>query len=275
MPEGDTIHRVARTLRPALEGATVTAAEAHPRTGVSAGRMVGRVVRRVEARGKHLLIWLQAGNGEPADRAADLVLQTHLRMTGSWHLYRQGQPWQRPAAQRTVSLETADWVAVCFNAPICALLTAAQVARHPVLSTLGPDLSGEAPDLSEARRRLDAHGSRPLLDVLLDQRVFTGVGNVYKSELCWLHRLHPLTSVGRIDAATRDALLADAARLLARNVAATSSARVTTTAGEPGNLYVYGRGGKPCRRCGTRIRSALLGDPPRRTAWCPQCQPDP
>ena len=275
MPEGDTIHRVARTLRPALEGATVADAEAHPRTGVSASRITGRVVRRVEARGKHLLIWLRAAQADPAGPTEDLVLHTHLRMTGSWHLYRQGQAWQRPHHQRTVSLSTADWVAVCFNAPVCALLTAAQVARHPVLSALGPDLSGDAPDLSEARRRLDAQGPRLLLDVLLDQRVFTGVGNVYKSELCWLHRLHPLTPVERIDAATRDALLADAARLLARNVAATSSARVTTTAGEPGNLYVYGRGGKPCRRCGTRLRSAPLGDPPRRTAWCPRCQPEP
>src|SRR5688500_17898515 len=264
MPEGDTIHRVARTLRPALEGDVVIAAEAHPRTGVRASRMAGRRVRRIEARGKHLLIWLQAPD-ETREEARDLVLHTHLRMTGSWHLYRQGQPWQRPRSQLTVSLSTPDWVAVCFNAPVCALLTPAQVLRHPVLAALGPDLSDDAPDLAEARRRFDAQADRPLLDVLLDQRVFTGVGNVYKSELCWLHRLHPLTPVRTVDPATRDALLADAARLLARNVAATSSARVTTTSGEPGNLYVYGRGGKPCRRCGTRNRSAPLGDPPRRT----------
>ena len=273
MPEGDTIHRVARTLRPALEGAVLTAAEVHPRTGVSATRMAGRRVSQVEARGKHLLIWLAPAKPEGAD--ADLALHTHLRMSGSWHLYRQGQAWQRPVTQRTVSLETDQWVAVCFNAPVCALLSAGQVRRHPVLAGLGPDLSGADPDLAEARRRFDAQQGRPLLDVLLDQRVFTGVGNVYKSELCWLHGLHPLTPVERVDPATRDALLTDAARWLARNVASLSSARVTTTAGEPGNLYVYGRGGKPCRRCGERIRSALLGDPPRRTAWCPRCQPDP
>lgn len=273
MPEGDTIHRVARTLRPALEGQEVTAAEAHPRTGVAAERMVGRLVRQVEARGKHLLIWL--ARADATDNASELALHTHLRMTGSWHLYRQGQAWQRPRSRLTVSVETSEWVAVCFNAPVCALLTAGQVDRHPVLAKLGPDLTADAPDLGEARRRFDGQGERPLLDVLLDQRVFTGVGNVYKSELCWLHRVHPLTPVSRIDGQTRDALLADAARLLARNAASSSSARVTTTAGEPGNLFAYGRGGKPCRRCATPLRSAPLGDPPRRTVWCPHCQPDP
>lgn len=119
---------------------------------------------------------------------------------------------------------------------------------------------------------MDAHGGRPLADVLLDQSVFAGVGNVYKSELCFLHRLHPLTPVAALDAATRDALVADAARLLRRNVLSASAAR-TTTVGDSGRLYVYGRGGKPCRRCGARIRSALLGEPARRTAWCPRCQP--
>lgn len=269
MPEGDTIHRAARSIAAAVEGGIVTDAFAHPRTGVDAAVMIGRVVRAVEPRGKHLLIWL----ARPA--RAEVALHTHLRMSGSWHVYAAGQAWTRPRRQATVWLATADWMVVCFNAPVCALLSAEQVERHPVLAGLGPDLAASAPDLAEVRGRMDAQGARPLADVLLDQRVFTGVGNVYKSELCWLHRVHPLTPVAKLDGATRDALVADAARLLARNVASASSARVTTTSGEPGRLYVYGRGGRPCRRCGTRLRCALLGEPARRTVWCPDCQPAP
>lgn len=266
MPEGDTIQRVARSLREAIGGATITAAEAHPRTGVTARLLTGRTVREVEGRAKHLLIWCAGETGEVA-------LHTHLGMTGSWHLYRPGQPWAKSAQHVTVRLDTDEWTAVCFTAPVCELLSARQVAAHPVLAALGPDLAQPEPDTGETLRRLAAQGDRPVLDVLLDQRVFAGVGNVYKSELCFLHGIHPLTPVSALDAEQRAALVADAARLLRRNVEAPGAGRITTRPGEAGPLYVYGRGGQPCRRCGTPIRSAVLGDPARRTAWCPRCQP--
>lgn len=268
MPEGDTIQRAARTLRQAIAGAVITEAAAHPRTGVAARLLVGRVVRDVEARAKHLLIWC-------AGEAGEVALHTHLGMTGSWHLYRVGERWTKPAQHATVRLDTAEWTAVCFTAPVCELLSTRQVAAHPVLAALGPDLAQAAPDTGETVRRLVAQGERPLLDVLLDQRVFAGIGNVYKSELCFLHGLHPLTPVSVLRDEQRAALIADAARLLRHNAEASGAGRVTTRPGEPGPLYVYGRGGKPCRRCGTHIRSALLGDPARRTAWCPRCQPEP
>ncbi|HWG97940.1 MAG TPA: DNA-formamidopyrimidine glycosylase family protein, partial [Pilimelia sp.] len=225
------IHRAARALAAAVRGELVTAARFHPRTGIQAAVVTGRTVREVEPRGKHLLVWLGRDGRE------DVALHTHLRMSGSWHIYErghayeQGRAWSRPGPQATAVLETARWAAVCFNAPVCELLTAGQVARHPALAGLGPDLAATAPDVAEVRRRMDAQGSRPLLDVLLDQRVFAGVGNVYKSELCWLHRVHPLTPVGRLDGAVRDALIADAAP-----------------------VHVQ---------------------PARRTAWCPRCQPAP
>lgn len=268
MPEGDTIQRAARALRGAIAGSEIRAAEAHPRTGVQARLLVGRTVREVEGRAKHLLIWCASAGGEVA-------LHTHMGMTGSWHLYRPGQRWGKAEQHATVRLDTDDWVAVCFTAPVCALLTAREVAAHPVLSALGPDLAQPAPDTAETLRRFAAQGERLLLDVLLDQRVFAGVGNVYKSELCFLHGLHPLTPVSALSAGQRAGLVADAARLLRHNVEAPGAGRVTTRPGEPGPLYVYGRGGKPCRRCGTRISSALLGEPARRTAWCPRCQPEP
>jgi endonuclease-8 len=266
MPEGDTIHRVARSLRRALIGSAITGAAAHARTAIAAPRLVGLVVREAEPRAKHLLLWL----GEPK---AEMALHTHLGMTGSWHLYRPGERWAKSPAAVTVRLDTAEWVAVCFSAPVCELLTPAQVRAHPVLAALGPDLAAPEPDLDEARRRLDAEPGRPLADVLLDQRVFAGVGNVYKSELCFLHALHPLTPVGALSAERRDALVADAARLLHANAVSTSGGRATTGPGERGRLHVYGRAGAACRRCGTRICSARLGDPPRRTDWCPRCQP--
>jgi len=280
MPEGDTIHRAAQRLA-ILTGAIVRDAGAHPRTQVPAERLEGFRVVRVEARAKHLLIWLRppeadgeaAGDANPGRR--DVALYTHMRMTGSWRVFSTAQESPKPRASATCWLRTDDWVAACFNAPVCQVLSASQVQRHPVLSALGPDLVTPTADLGEARRRLDLQADRPLLDVLLDQRVFAGVGNVYKSELCFLHRVHPLTKVEALSGDVREALLRDAAKLLARNAAPGAGRRTTTPAGSPTRLYVYGRTGKPCLRCGTRIQSAALGDPARRTNWCPQCQPPP
>ena len=267
MPEGDTIHRSARTLGRVLPGAVVTAARSGPRTAVRVGRLAGQTVDAVEARGKHLLIWFGP---------RELALHTHMRMSGSWHLYREGQAWQRPPPQVTVVLEVPGWTAVCFNAPVCELLGAAQVARHPGLSELGPDAAGDDVDLEEARRRLDARAGWSIADALLDQRVLAGIGNVYKSEVLFLHGVHPSTAVADVEPDLRDALLATAVRLLGAN-ARRAAPRRTTTGSAPssadGRLFAYGRSGRPCRRCGTPIRAQRQGSQGRLTYWCPTCQP--
>jgi endonuclease VIII len=279
VPEGDTIHRAAARLRPALAGRRVLRFEAPraPRPWPAAGALV----TGVEARGKHLLVHFDDG----------WTLQTHMRMTGSWHLYRPGERWRKPAhlaravievgppgppagpgaatAPGTATAPTADtgWVAVCFSAPVVELVRVARTDH------LGPDLCTVGADLDEVVRLMGAvDPTTPLADVLLDQRICCGVGNVYKSEVPFALGLHPLTPVGLLDTERRRAVVATAARQLRANL--TTSSR-TTMAGPPGTLGVYGRRGEPCRRCGTPISWARTGPQARGTYWCPTCQPDP
>jgi endonuclease-8 len=270
MPEGDTIYRAARTLRQALVGrelirfdTTVPGLQA-----VAARRLLGQTVDDVQPRGKHLLHWFQPSG---------LALHTHMRMTGSWHLYRAGERWRKPQRQARVVLAVRDWTAVCFSAPVVELLSGAQVARHPSLSALGPDALASQVDLVQARRRLDAREDWTIADALLDQRVLAGVGNVYKCEVLFLHATDPWLRVADIDPRTRDDLLATAVRLLRANVAVRSPAVRTTTAPSPGRpnadrLNVYGRAGRPCPRCNTRVRVAAQGAHARLIYWCPGCQ---
>lgn len=266
MPEGDTIHRTAATLRRALAGTEVT--DAHARAPqlqrVGVGRLVGQRIDEVEARGKHLLVWF-APSG--------LALHSHMRMSGSWHLYRHGERWRRGANRARVRLDTAAWVAVCFDAPVCELLSAAQVDAHPSLAGLGPDATADGFDRQGARRRLDEAADRPVGEVLLDQRVVAGVGNVYRCELCFIHRLDPWAPVADLDGDTRDAVLASAERLLRQNTHKPGAIRATTGADAPSaRLYVYGKARRPCPRCRTPIAVARQGSPSRVTYWCPGCQ---
>lgn len=264
MPEGDTIWRVAARLRPALVGRTLLRFDAPRLTGVRP--RPGCTVDAVDAVGKHLLVRFSDG----------VQLQTHLRMTGSWHLYRTGERWARPAHVARVRIEVEGWVAVCFTAPVVRTSRVDPLNRAvetAAVAHLGPDLAAESVDLDGVLARLRAQDpQRPILDVLLDQRLAAGIGNVYKSELLWLHRLHPRTSLGALDDAGRRALYADAHRLLRANLG--SGARVTAP-GVPGGLAVYRRRGRACPRCGAPIERAELGRPPRSTYWCPRCQGDP
>lgn len=267
MPEGDTIHRTARSLSAALEGERVTAFQTRAAAVRALGRdrLVGETVERVEARGKHLLIWFHRSR---------LALHTHLRMTGSWHLYRLGERWRKPPHRVTVRIDVERWVAVCFSAGVCELLSAAQVERHPALSALGPDAVDEQVDLTRARERLDERGGWTIGETLLDQRVLAGVGNVYKCEVCFLLGVNPWARVETLDGELRDGLLASAARLLRVNAEAADGRRVTTVRGASAGarLNVYGRARRPCRRYGTAIRMAAQGEQARVTYWCPTCQ---
>jgi endonuclease-8 len=268
MPEGDTIYRSARAQRAALAGREVIGVHTTVPQIRSLGpqRLVGQTVADVEPRGKHLLHWFHP---------TDLALHTHMMMTGSWHLYRPGEPWRKPRGRARIALEVPGVTAVCFSAPVCELLSRRQVDRHPSIARLRPDALEEQTDLAEARRRLDARPDTPIGEALLDQAVLAGVGNVYKVEVLWLHRVDPWASVAQVPPSTRDELLATAERLLKANVVPGSSGPITTTAtGRRGGdrLHVYGRARRPCPRCATPIRVARLGEQARVTYWCPRCQ---
>ena len=274
MPEGDTIYRAARTLRQALQGRTVidvrTVVAQVTRLGPR--RLIGQRVDAVESRGKHLLI---------SFAPSGLVLHTHMGMNGSWHVYRRGERWRKSAgmARFVVDVEGDGeaWTAVCFTPPVCELLSAKQANAHPSLSSLGPDLLGETVDLVEARRRLDAQPQRTIAESLLDQRVLAGVGNVFKSEVLFIHRVDPWATVAEVPDEIRAALLETATRLLRLNVRPGAMHRVTVDkgAGAPNagkRLYVYGQARRPCPRCSTPITAARQGEQARVTYWCARCQ---
>jgi endonuclease-8 len=255
MPEGDTIHRTAATLRSVLEGRDLERFEA-PRVR---GRppAAGVRIEAVEARGKHLLI--RFGDGT--------VLHSHMRMSGSWHTYRTGEPWQRHASRARVIIETGTSVAVCFDAPVIELLDERGLARHPQLTALGPDLCTADPDIDETLRRMGAlDPATPIGVALLDQRVASGVGNVYRSEVLWASRVDPFRPVGEVATEQRRELLVTAARMLRANL---GGGRRETV---PGGLAVYDRAGRSCRRCAVAIRTRRLGEQARSVWWCPGCQ---
>lgn len=260
MPEGDTIHRAAASLRRALVGRALVDFQAPRLPPPLPGP--GTTIDDVAARGKHLLI--EFGDG--------LVLHSHMKMTGRWDLYRRGERWKKPRHQMRAVVATAEVEAVCFAAPIVEMLDTLAVERHPGLRRLGPDLCLEDVDLNTVMERLQTipDPAAPIVDVLLDQRSAAGIGNVYKSELLFLHRVPPTARLREIEADTQRALYEDAARLLQRNL--TTARRTTVPGAPPGSVWVYGRHGQPCRRCGTRIEATDLGLRPRLTAWCPQCQ---
>lgn len=258
MPEGDTIHRVAARLRPALQGKQLVAFEA-PRAA-KPWPQPGERIEVVHARGKHLLIGFSGG----------LTLRTHMRMSGSWHLYRGRERWQKPAYRARVQVAVDGWVAVCFDAPVVELRRSAPLELDEI-AHLGPDLTVAGADLDQCLHRLATlvPPETPIKVALLDQRVACGVGNVYASEVPYAERVHPATPVGQLDPATRRRLLATANELLTANV--TSAGPRSTV---PGGLAVYGRTGRPCRRCGSPVQSRRLGEQARSTYWCARCQPE-
>ena len=274
MPEGDTLHRTADGLRPYLVGRPVTAARSGgPGAVPQTARLVGSTVTAVEAIGKNLLIRFDNG----------LELRTHLRMNGSWHRYRPGERWRRPPARARLVLEVPGAVAVCFDAPVVELFETRAEGLHAALARLGPDLLAEdfetAGGAAEALRRLGdpARADRSIAEALLDQRSLAGIGNVYKSEILFIERVDPWARVDEVPDETLARLVATARRLLLVNADRRGGAERVTTGGHrtaAGQaLWVYGRAGRPCRRCGTLIDSRRQGSElPRLTFWCPRCQ---
>ena len=260
MPEGDTILRAARALGASLRGKRVTSFES-PLPRLAGADLSGRLVEDVEARGKNLLVRFDDGR----------ALRTHMRMTGSWHLYRPNERWKKPARLARVVLATADAVAVCFNAPVVELLTARQLARHESLRRLGPDVLGESFDLSEAVRRIASSGDRPLGQALLLQSALAGVGNIYKSEALFLCGLDPFAPVASFSGRDLARVVGKARELMSANLDGTP--RKTRRTLDGASYWVYARSGKACFRCGTRIRMRRQGEAGRSTYWCPGCQP--
>jgi len=272
VPEGDTIHNLASALRPDLEGRRLVDVDLRETAG--AERLRGELVERVFAVGKHLLILTEGG----------AALRSHLGMEGSWHRYRPGERWRAPRRDARIVLETEDKVLVCFQPPQVDVFPWAERRRHAPLAVLGPDLIDVDVDpgviVPRARRlRLTRDGRvRLIAEVLLDQRVAAGIGNVFKSEVLFLHGLDPWTPLPSVSDDQLVSLYREAATWLRFNVG--RGRRVTAPRHSDGpsrkrgrGLWVYNRDRLQCRRCGALVRTRKLGEQPRGTWWCPSCQP--
>jgi endonuclease-8 len=242
VPEGDTLHRAARRLQ-ALVGEHVQVETPHPRAAAEriAERLDGRRLEAVEAHGKNLLLRFEGG----------YVLRSHLRMSGRWRVQARGRevagtPW--------LVLRSASDEALLFGGPVLEL-------HRRALRRLGPDILAEPPDLDRMIRKLRADDRRAVGDALLDQRLVAGIGNVWRAEALWRTQLSPWLAVQDATDEELRAVLAEAARLMRASVE-----------GAPPRRIVYRRAGRPCPRCGERIRSRGQGDANRIAYWCPGCQ---
>jgi endonuclease-8 len=262
MPEGDTVRNVAKALTTALAGHIIERSDFRLPALATASVAGWRVVECV-SRGKHLLLRLVSPTGTAR------TLHSHLRMDGSWRTFRTGERWRGgPAHTIRVILTTATTTAVGYHIHDVALIPTRD--EDALLSHLGPDLLGADWDPDEAVRRLLLRPDREIAEALLDQSNLAGIGNLYKSELLFLRGVWPQRPVSAVDDLT--ALVTLAQRLLTSNVGRWT--QTTTGSTRKGTeTYVYGRAGKPCRRCGTPIRREYRGDDERSTYWCPSCQP--
>ena len=273
MPEGDTIYRTARTLNRALAGGKVksfqTVLPKLARVDVDHG-VVGRTVQRVEAQGK----WLKM------DFSGDLILLTHMLMSGSWHIYRPGEAWKRPRIDQRITIATEEFVAVAFKVPIAEFHTAATLERR--LRWLGPSILAEELDEPAVLANLRGHAGAEVGAVLLNQSVLAGIGNVFKSEVCFECDVNPFRQVNSLTIQEAACLVATARRFMLANVDVNSGDKIVTHGGmrrttgltnTEERLWVYHRSGKPCRRCGTKIERRKQMPDARVTFWCPSCQP--
>jgi len=275
MPEGDTIYRAARTLNRALAGQVVTKFETQlPRLArIDDDKPIaGRTVESVTAAGK----WVQM------KFSGDLILLTHMLMSGSWHIYRTGEKWQRGRLSMRVAIYTNDFVAVAFQVPIAEFHTAETLRRHRSVITLGPDVLSPAFDPQLVAASIAAHPDMPVGVALLSQFIIAGLGNVYKSEVCFASGVNPFRTVGSLRDSELQSLVTNARNFMLSNVADSYGSQIVTYAGlrrttsraNPSErLWVYGRRGESCRRCGAAIQSRKQGPDARVTFWCPTCQP--
>ena len=284
MPEGDTIYRAARALQKALGGKVVTGFE----TGLAKlarvnddAPLVGRVVEKVESRGKWCLIFV----------SGDLILVTHMLMSGSWHLYRTGERWWMGRSKMRVVIRTADWEAVAFNVPIAEFHTTRSLERSSQVPKLGPDILSNEFTVEGGVARLVAYGREnpeaEIAVVLLNQRVLAGLGNVYKSEVAFAAGVNPFRAMKTITPREMEKMVEVAQRYMKANVfdgtssqtggegivTYSGSRRTTHAMDREERLWVYRRQGQECRRCGAVVMMRKQGVQARSTYWCPECQP--
>ncbi|MBF6125364.1 DNA-formamidopyrimidine glycosylase family protein [Nocardia brasiliensis] len=258
MPEGDTVYFAAARLRAALEGKTLTSSDFRvPRYATV--DLSDQVVQSVGSYGKHLFI-----------RTPTVSVHTHLKMEGIWRVFHCGQRWTRPRVTARLVLRTDEVEAVGFSLGKVEVLRLAD--EHTVIDHLGPDLLGPNWDVAEVMARLQRQPEQSIGVALLDQRNLAGIGNIYRSEICYLRRVHPATPVGAVPDLL--ALVHEAHRVLNKAVHE-----------PPWRPLAYGRTRWPCQRCGTQITVRLLGDTAPETDrlakrergiyFCPRCQPEP
>ncbi len=256
MPEGDTIRKVAAALEPALLGQRLVAAECRY-DGVVTG-LSGRIVEALRPRGKHLLIEIDDGS----------AVHVHLGMKGSWHGYEPGERWQMSRDAMGLVLVTADRELVCFFPPTVERLRLDALHLHPALGRLGPDLLDEAPDFERMVTGAMAEPERAFEEVLLDQRIACGIGNVYKCELLLMAGLHPRRAIGSVSSEQIGDVYRNAATLMAANL---GPGKRNTRGGALPRHWVYKR--PACVRCGERVAvTTAKAARPRTTWWCPSCQ---
>ena len=257
MPEGDTVYRSAVNLNSVLAGRTLTRCDIRVPAFATVD-FTGETVDEVLSRGKHLLM-----------RVGDFTIHSHLKMEGSWHIYREGSKWFRPEWQARAILANDTYTTVGFQLGLLEVVPRTQ--EDSVVGYLGPDLLGPDWDAVTALANLTADPHREVGLALLDQRVMAGLGNVYRAELCFLRGVLPTTPVGEVEHPEK--LVELAKRLIEANK---DRAERTTTGNLRGNTaWVYGREGRPCLRCGTTVQRGELGDTAlqlRDTYWCAHCQ---
>jgi endonuclease VIII len=244
MPEGDTLHRAARRLQ-VLVGERVEVEAPHPRAqaSIDAAQLDGRRFESVEAFGKNLVLRFEGG----------IVLRSHLRMSGRWTVRPRGQV---AAGRPWLVLRGAAAEAVLWNGPVLELH-----ARS--LASLGPDILAVPPDFDAMLTRIDrAENNRYFGDVLQDQRLIAGIGNMWMAETLWHTKLSPWQRIGDVARDERLRALETAAALMRASVDAAREPRKN----------VHGRAGRPCPRCGTPVRPWGQGDANRIAYWCPACQ---
>jgi endonuclease VIII len=279
LPEGDTVYKVARVLRRELEGECLVGCSIRgvPRSE----RLIGARVVEIETLGKHTVFHF----------SSEVQLRVHLGMKGSWHRYSSTESWKRSKSAATVILEKQDTVLVCFGAQDVEVFPTPQRRWIRVLNELGPDLLAQkAPEWDAVSQRVyRLHEPTALLgEVLLDQRVACGIGNVYKSELCFLGPIErdpftpsdrgysPWTPISQVPKDVLVGLFQRARELLLANLGGwPRTTRVDRRSQEllrDGNLFVYGRAGERCFRCQSRVKRGIQGLRNRVTDWCPKCQ---
>lgn len=263
MPEGDAVYRFARRIEAALKDQPIRNARAQgPGPVPRVERIKGAVCTGVETHGKNLFVHFDNG----------LSLRGHLRMFGTWHVYEHGQPWRRSPLQARLVLETDSAVVVNFSAPVIELLETRALGLHRPVARLGPDLLADEFDVLAcvAAFRDPVLASEFIGDALMDQELVAGIGNIWKHEVLFRQHMNPWRRVGELADEELEGLLTCARELLMASVGKSLDPR--RPARRP-TMFTYLRGGQPCMRCYTRLRSAPQGRDIRHTAWCPKCQP--